>query len=397
MIYQLHPYAILSLVAVLSNLYLGGYVLLLNLRSRTNRVFALMMLFFAVFAFGAFMMLTALNEATAFFWYKITILCMIFVPAVFVHFALVFPREAPTILANRKFSFLIYIPSIIFAILLSTELFIQKVYYHYLGLYSRIGLAFYLYLLYVVSFALYGFFVLIKSYTRSTTLERKQAKWVVIGACAVMAVSVASDSTPLYLNFLYVPPMSSWFVTVIAALAAYSIIRYKLFIVAPVSEKPIETELKYRLEKGCSYFVSGELEKAYEVYKDQIMHNVQGLCLTKLNPQKIRVRYKVERTPVIWLTFGETDEKSIEPDRLEDMKNLISEFVKRAERSTILIDCFDQLKIVNGFKKTIDFLQDIKGIISSNNSNLIISIAPEMFAEKELASVKKELEEVKIS
>lgn len=395
MIYQLHPYAIISLIAVLSNLYLGGYVLLLNLKSRVNRVFALMMLLFAAFAFGAFMVLISPDESAALFWYRITILCMIFVPAVFVHFALVFPTEAPVLLANRKYSFLLYIPSIIFAVLLNTELFIERTYSYHWGLYSRIGLAFYLYLLYVALFVLYGFFILIKSYTRSTKAERKQTRWVIIGAIIVIAVCVATDATPIYLDFLYVPPMSSWFVTIIAALAAYSILRGKLFIITPVSEKPIELEQKYLLEKGRSYFVSGALEKSYEIYRDQITHGIHGLCLTKLHPQKIRERYTLERTPVVWLTFEETDEKSIAPDRLEDMKNLISEFVEKAERSVILIDCFDQLKIVNGFEKAMAFLRDTKKVISRNNSNLIVLIAPEMFEEKEVGAIEEGMEEMK--
>jgi|GEM_PF-1800047 len=239
MMYELNPYAMVSLIAILSNLYLGGYVLSLNIKDRVNRVFSLMMLLFALFAFGSFALLISVDEEAMLFWYKITVLAMVFVPAAFVHFALVFPKESSSVFAREKYVLVLYIPSFIFAGLLNTELFIQTVYRAHWGFYSRIGLAFYLYVVYVALFIAYGFYVLLRAYNESSGLRRRQAKWVVVGAATVTLLSLSCDSIPLSWNIIYVPPMTSWTVTIMAALVAYSILKHKLFITLPgFVEKP---------------------------------------------------------------------------------------------------------------------------------------------------------------
>ncbi|PJB21493.1 MAG: hypothetical protein CO114_05105 [Euryarchaeota archaeon CG_4_9_14_3_um_filter_38_12] len=248
MMYELNPYAMISLIAILSNLYLGGYILSLNIKDRVNRVFALMMLLFALFAFGSFALLLAADEEAMLFWYKIAVLAMVFVPAAFVHFAMVFPKESSSVLARGKHVFVLYIPSFIFAGLLNTELFIQTVYRAHWGFYSRIGLAFYLYVVYVALFIVYGFYVLLRAYNESSGLRRRQTKWVVVGAATVTLLSLSCDAIPMSWNVIYVPPMTSWAVTIMAALVGYSILKHKLFITLPdFVEKPEYTRLLNKL------------------------------------------------------------------------------------------------------------------------------------------------------
>ncbi len=395
MMYELNPYMMLSLIAILSNLYLGGYVLSLNIKSRVNRVFSLLMLLFALFAFGSFALLLSADEEAMLFWYKITVLAMVFVPAAFVHFALVFPIESSSVFARGKYVFALYIPSFIFGGLLNTELFIQKVYSGHWGFYSRISLAFYFYVIYVALFVVYGFYALLRAYNESTRLRRKQAKWAIIGAVTVVIVSLTSDLISLSWNVIYVPPMISWTVTIMAALVAYSIVRHKLFIVEPSAEESVESEQKYLLKPGCGYSVKEEeLDKSYEIFYDQITHDRSGLSITKLPPEKVRERYRIIKTPIVWLTFKDV-ENTISPKDVEEIKSAVSDFVGITEKPVILLDCFDQIMLANGFEKSMSMLREIKDLCGKNNANLLVSINPEMFEEKQLSAIEKESAGVK--
>ena len=394
--YELNPYAMVSLIAILSNLYLGGYILSLNIKERVNRVFSLMMLLFALFAFGSFALLISTDEGSMLFWYKITVLTMVFVPAAFVHFALVFPIESSSVLARGKHVFVLYIPSFIFAGLLNTELFIQTIYRNHWGFHSRIGLAFYFYVVYVALFIVYGFYVLLRSYNETTGLRRKQAKWVVIGAVMVVVVSMTSDLLPLSWDVIYVPPMTSWAVTIMAALVAYSIIRYKLFIVEPSAEELVETEQKYLLKPGQGYLVKEEkLDKSYEIFYDQVTHGSSGLSITKLPPEMVRERYRITKTPIVWLTFKDV-ENAVSPRDAERIKYAISDFVGKTKKSVILLDCLDQIMLANGFEKAEGLLREIKDLCMKNNANLLVSVNPEIFKGREMEVIEKEMEEVKI-
>ena len=395
--YELNPYAMISLIAILSNLYLGGYILSLNIKERVNRIFSLLMLLFALFAFGSFALLISTNEGEMLFWYKITVLTMVFVTAAFVHFALVFPIELSSVFTRGKHVFALYIPSFIFAGLLKTELFIQTIYKAHWGFHSKIGLAFYFYVIYAALFIVYGFYVLLRSYNETTGLRRKQAKWAVIGAVAVVFISLTSDLIPLSWDVIHVPPMTSWSVTIMAALVAYSIIRHKLFIVEPSAEELVTTPQKYLLEKGLNYLVKDEkLDKNYEIFYDQITHGSSGLCITKLQPDKVRERYRIVKSPILWLTFKTDVENTISPKDVDGTKSAISDFVGKTEKPVILLDCFDQLMLANGFEKSINMLKEIKDICMKNNANLLVSINPEMFEKEQLSVIEKEFEEVKV-
>ena len=120
------------------------------------------------------------------------------------------------------------------------------------------------------------------------------------------------------------------------------------------------------------------------------------LCVTKLHPQKVGERYGVGKASVIWLTFKASNtEKTINPRHLDELSKTISKFVKTASRSAILIDCFWEIVMVNGFERAESFLKGVKEVCKENNSNLLISLNREVFEEKQMAVMEKEMDEVK--
>ncbi|PIV70317.1 MAG: hypothetical protein COS08_00880 [Euryarchaeota archaeon CG01_land_8_20_14_3_00_38_12] len=165
-------------------------------------------------------------------------------------------------------------------------------------------------------------------------------------------------------------------------------------MIEPVAENEVETPQKYPLERGLSYIVKEEkLDKSYEIFYDQVIHGYSGLSITKLPPEKVRERYKIAKSPILWLTFKEV-ENAISPKDIEGLKSAISDFIGKTEKPVILLDCFDQLRLVNGFEKSMSMLMEIKDLCAKNNANLLVTISPGIFEEKQLASIEKELKEV---
>ena len=145
------------------------------------------------------------------------------------------------------------------------------------------------------------------------------------------------------------------------------------------------------------YLFKEELPKeAYSKLKEALNWGVECLCVTKLHPQKVRERYGVEKASIFWLTFKKSNtEKTINPRHLDELSKAISKFANTTSGSAILIDCFREIIMVNGFERATSFLKGVKEICKGNNSNLLISTDPKMFEEKQMETIEKVMEEVK--
>ena len=112
-----------------------------------------------------------------------------------------------------------------------------------------------------------------------------------------------------------------------------------------------------------------------------------------LSPENVRDRYKITRTPVIWLSFNNVP-NVISPKDMDGLSSIVSEFVRKTERSLLFLDCFDQIKFANGFEKSLSMLKDLLKLCRESNSIMLVSTPPQMFDEQQIATIELELEEV---
>lgn len=393
----MNPWAIPSLVACIFHACLMIYVLHKNPKSSVNRSFALILLTFVIWQFGAYLQLSAPDAEQALFWCKFNWIGGIYIAPAFFYFTSTFFIKKPRWLKKPFIWIGLLVSGLLFIGFLPTDLFINKVqkfYWGYEGAFGSIGKLFSLYYMILLIF---GFYILIQTYKQAkgySIIKSKQILFVSVWAfTAAILASVINFSVILYDIQIY--PVGCICVMIADIFIAYAILKYKLFIIEPSAEELTTAPQKYPLEKGLSYIVKEEKpDKSYEIFYDQITHGYSGLAITKLPPEKVRERYKIAKSPILWLTFKEAD-NAISPKDLEGLKSAVSDFVVKAEKSVILLDCFDQLMLANGFEKSRDMLREIKDICRKNNANLLISINPEMFRKEQLTVIEKELEEVK--
>jgi len=145
------------------------------------------------------------------------------------------------------------------------------------------------------------------------------------------------------------------------------------------------------IEVGKSYLVREDRpRRCLEMLKEAINYGFKGLCFTmRYPPQKVRNEYGLEGVDIIWLKFKpEKGVKTLAPDKLDELEEVISEFIAPGG-AIVLVDAFDQIKVVNGFEKSMEFLQKIKVAAAKSGANLLISMRPESVWEKESAAIAK--------
>jgi hypothetical protein len=164
--------------------------------------------------------------------------------------------------------------------------------------------------------------------------------------------------------------------------------------ITPVKEVALIAKKRFPLETGCSYLVKNDVEKAFEIFMDQVLSGSEGLCITREFPLKIRRKYKLEKTPIIWLTEEKAgDERTI--FALQDLSILMNQFLESAKHGVVLLDGFEYLIVNHGFEPFIRFLQLSRNRFESKDAVLIAPMMEKAFDVKEEKLIEREMNPLK--
>jgi hypothetical protein len=158
----------------------------------------------------------------------------------------------------------------------------------------------------------------------------------------------------------------------------------------PVAEKTLPGKPEFKFEAGGCYMVR---EGAYDIFRDQLSHGMLGVCMSKLEPERIRERYEFRHTPIVWFTFREAED-TLSPRDLEGAKQVFSEVLDEDKGGIILVDCFDVFKTANGFERAVKFLREMKKRVARSRWSVLFSVNPRLFTGKQLGVLERELREV---
>lgn len=158
--------------------------------------------------------------------------------------------------------------------------------------------------------------------------------------------------------------------------------------------RKLEMVPKYSLGKGQTYIIKDEAySKCYSVFEEQLLYNVQGgLCLTKFDPQKVKEKYKFLKVSTIFQITSKEGINAIPPKNLAAIEMKISNFVSEISPSIVLLDCLDEIKLANGWYKSIIWIRLIKDICKKNKAILLLSIRSAEFEADQLTMIEKEAE-----
>ncbi|MFA5772525.1 MAG: DUF835 domain-containing protein [Thermoplasmata archaeon] len=397
----------LRLIASIVNMCLGLFILYKNPRKNLNVVGSVALFLIGIWMLGYFLEGSATNINEVLIWIRICDAGVIFIVGATLHLALIYSKKEKFIRGWLR-QFLLYLPFVVFYIL-----FLTNDQYHLFytiastngELHWIYGPACQLFIIVNVLFIFAAVFLLLKISVRSKNINEKKGGLLIL--VGVLFPFISNIVTSILLIFggeiptfvigvhittsTYNLPTDPSPLIVMAICTSIGIMRYRLFTVELTVEECIKTPPEYSLKKGLSYMIKEEkLDKSYEIFHDQTTHGNAGLVLTKLPPEKVRERYHIIKSPILWLTFKEV-ENAISPKDMGVLKSTIADFIGKAENPVILLDCFDQIVVVNGFEKSIEILRGIKEICTKNNANILLSINPELFEKEQIVEMEKEL------
>lgn len=157
-------------------------------------------------------------------------------------------------------------------------------------------------------------------------------------------------------------------------------------------EKAHKTAIKYELRKGYGYIIKEtKPERSFEIFVDQVTHNIQGLCITREHPGIIRKRWGMEKTPIIWLS-NQLGRVYVNPTNIGILSDTIIRFIEKSGDSVVMIDGIEFLIVNNDFEKVLRMVHHIAEATMEYKSRLIISVDPRTLDVRQMALLERNME-----
>ncbi len=182
----------------------------------------------------------------------------------------------------------------------------------------------------------------------------------------------------------------------LSVLKLYSGLVSTIFETANLAIEPIRETMEtrkssYEIASGSSLMVEDDIDLAYEIFVDRVMSGMEGLMVTRIFPKKIREKYGLEKTPIIWLN-DEKIEGQLTINNVQDLSIAISNYVAKAQKPAILIDGIEFLMSRSGFDSVYRFLQTKRSQIESTDSILVLPFFKDALDPKEARLIQREFQ-----
>ncbi|NJE07809.1 DUF835 domain-containing protein [Thermococcus sp. M39] len=138
-----------------------------------------------------------------------------------------------------------------------------------------------------------------------------------------------------------------------------------------------------------------KVEECYPAFL-KLLKGRAGVIISRISPDTLRKNFKLEKTPVLWLTKIE-GKSTIHPHRLEFLLHTLVNFMKKNKNpKVVLFDGLEYLVLENGFIPVFKFLTALKDYAVMNNTIIVVPIKEEIFDTRELSILKREFGELKL-
>ncbi|MDI3486668.1 MAG: two-component system, cell cycle response regulator [Methanolobus sp.] len=169
--------------------------------------------------------------------------------------------------------------------------------------------------------------------------------------------------------------------------------RLRGLFITPLTEDIEEDSDKadIELESGYIYLSGSENPgQSYNAFSELVKSGKPGLCITRMNPDKIRSMYGIAKTPIVWLTKNKiAGQQSIDSTELFRIHPTIADFVNKVEDGVVLMDGLEYLILDNDFLSVVKLLEQTNDTIMASSSRMVLQLDPDILEKKEFHLLKR--------
>lgn len=145
---------------------------------------------------------------------------------------------------------------------------------------------------------------------------------------------------------------------------------------------------------GTTYVIEEEKPtKSMEVFGELVSHGMDGLCLSRYNPEILSERYGIPAQTVIWLTQkSESEYRSVDPTNFPRLSSMLSDFLSKASYPVILLEGLGYLITQSNYETVLRFIQSQRDEVALKSAIFLVHIDPLSLDTKELHRLESEME-----
>ncbi|MEK7609742.1 MAG: histidine kinase N-terminal 7TM domain-containing protein [Patescibacteria group bacterium] len=210
---------------------LSVFVLLSNHKNYINRYFSLLSFSIGLWILSNIIINLAYNQTVSLLFVKIAIIWVVLLPIFFNQFVkyLYFPGNIRYEKLNQIFLYIAYLITSIIILLSQTSLNIKSISFESWGVGYKPGILYIIllfYMLIVFGFSFSHLFIISRDYKNP---KRYQAKFVLLGACVTVILSILTNIVFPFLGYGFVSMFGPTTILIFLTFIAYSITRHHLF------------------------------------------------------------------------------------------------------------------------------------------------------------------------
>ena len=146
------------------------------------------------------------------------------------------------------------------------------------------------------------------------------------------------------------------------------------------------------LERSFSYLVEEDKpETSYALFLNALKKGMKGYCITRNYPAKIRSKFDLKETPVIWLS-NVGRESTIRPKDLEKLSLLLEQFLSQPGGGIVLLDGLEYLITNNNFITVLRLIQSLRDQVAINQSILLMAVNRSTLETHQLNLMEREVD-----
>ncbi len=146
------------------------------------------------------------------------------------------------------------------------------------------------------------------------------------------------------------------------------------------------------LERSFSYLVEEDRpEASYNLFTNALRKGMKGYCITRNYPAKIRSKFDLGETPVVWLS-NVGRENTIRPKDLEKLSISLEQFLSQEGGGIVLLDGLEYLITNNNFITVLRLIQSLRDQVAINQSILLMAVNRSTLESHQLNLLEREVD-----
>ncbi|UCE45345.1 MAG: DUF835 domain-containing protein [Methanobacteriota archaeon] len=152
--------------------------------------------------------------------------------------------------------------------------------------------------------------------------------------------------------------------------------------------------LTAELKPGNVYLVEERRPRvSFDMFEHGLSNGNCGMVVTRELPKRVTSERNIGSSRVVWLT-NLVGEGRINPTAIGILMSQLRSFIEGNPKTVVIVDGLEYLISLNTYDRMLQFLNQLRDVVMTNESSLILPVDPRTLSERELALLERNLEVV---